>query len=65
MAHARRKFYDARTSDAARSAQALAHIRLLYDVEDQARTLKPAERAALRQQLSAPRLEQFKAWMES
>ncbi len=65
MAHARRKFYDARTSDAARSAQALAHIRLLYDVEDQARLLKPAERAALRQQLSAPRLEQFKAWLLS
>jgi transposase len=64
-AHARRKFYDARTSDAARSAQAIAHIRLLYDVEDQARELKPAERAALRQQLSGPRLEQFKAWLQS
>lgn len=35
-AHARRKFYDARTSDAAGSAQALAHIRLLYDVEREA-----------------------------
>ena len=64
-AHARRKFYDARTSDAGRSAQAIAYIRLLYDVEDQARELKPAERAALRQQLSAPRLEQFKVWLES
>ena len=64
-AHARRKFYDARTSDAARSAQALAYIRLLYDVEDQARELAPAERAALRQTLAGPRLEQFKAWLES
>jgi len=36
-AHARRKFYDARTSDAAASTQALAYIRLLYDVEDQAK----------------------------
>lgn len=36
-AHARRKFYDARTSDAAVSTQALAYIRLLYDVEDQAK----------------------------
>ncbi|MFN0136821.1 MAG: IS66 family transposase, partial [Phycisphaerae bacterium] len=35
-AHARRKFYDARTSDAAGSAQALAYIRLLYDVEREA-----------------------------
>jgi transposase len=64
-AHARRKFYDARTSDAARSAQALAYIRMLYDVEDQARSLGPAERAALRQKLSGPRLEQFKAWLQS
>ena len=36
-AHARRKFYDARNSDPATSAQALAHIRLLYDVETQAK----------------------------
>ena len=35
-AHARRKFYDARTSDAAASTHALAYIRLLYDVEDEA-----------------------------
>jgi len=35
-AHARRKFYEARSSDAAASTQALAYIRLLYDVEDQA-----------------------------
>jgi len=36
-AHARRKFYDARKSDPAASGQALAHIRLLYDVEKQAK----------------------------
>jgi transposase len=36
-AHARRKFYDARNSDAAVSTQALAQVRLLYDVEDQAK----------------------------
>ena len=36
-AHARRKFYDARSSDPAVSAQALASIRLLYDVENQAK----------------------------
>ena len=43
-AHARRKFYDARTSDPAGSAQALAYIRLLYDVEKQAK--QEAEKAA-------------------
>ena len=35
-AHARRYFYDARQSDCRNSAQALASIRLLYDVETQA-----------------------------
>jgi len=36
-AHARRKFYDAQNSDPATSTQALAYIRLLYDVETQAK----------------------------
>ena len=43
-AHARRKFYDARRSEPAVSGQALAYIRLLYDVEDQAK--KEAKKAA-------------------
>jgi transposase len=43
-AHARRKFYDARSSDPAVSTQALAYIRLLYDVE--ARAKKKAPKAA-------------------
>lgn len=46
-AHARRKFYDARNSDAATSTEALAYIRLLYDVEDEAKqqvdALEPSE----------------------
>jgi transposase len=76
-AHARRKFYEARSSDAAASTQALAYIRLLYDVEDQAReqfeeqgetaerrTLS-AIRLALRQGHAVPRLEQFKTWLQS
>ena len=36
MAHARRKFHEARKTDHARSVQALAYIRLLYDLERQA-----------------------------
>jgi hypothetical protein len=36
-AHARRKFHEAQQSDHRGSVQALAYIRLLYDVEDQAR----------------------------
>jgi transposase len=77
MAHCRRKFHEARNSDHARSAQALAYLRLLYDVESQAhrqfdaqkqdpnaRTLS-AIRLELRQSLAVPRLGQFKAWLES
>ena len=76
-AHCRRKFYDAQGSDAAGSAQALAYIRLLYDVEDRAReqfeNQSPGEEArslsairlALRQELAVPRLRQFKVWLES
>jgi transposase len=64
-AHARRKFRDAQQSDGAASAQALASIRLLYDVEDQAKDLTAAERARLRQASALPRLVQFKAWLES
>jgi len=66
-AHARRKFFEARSSDPARSAQAMAYIRLLYDVEDQAKEkhLDPAARATLRQQMALPRLAQFKAWLQT
>jgi len=77
FAHCRRKFYDARESDAATSTQALAYIRLLYDAEDQAKEqfesqapgpeARPlsAIRLALRQELSVPRLGQFHAWLKS
>lgn len=73
-AHARRKFYDARTSDTAVSTQALAYIRLLYDVEDaaKARFAQPGEtqslsalRFTLRQERAVPRLEQFRAWLRA
>jgi transposase len=71
-AHACRKFYEARTSDAAASTQALAYIRLLYDVEDEAKkaaeqnqTDLASERHRLRQELAVPRLQQFKTWLES
>jgi transposase len=58
-AHARRKFYDARTADAERSHAALAWIRRLYDVEDKCKPLPDAERAALRQAEAAPLLTSF------
>lgn len=66
-AHARRKFYDARSSDEKVSAQALAYIRLLYDIEQKAREkeLEPHALAALRQQEALPILAKFKPWLES
>jgi transposase len=63
-AHARRKFYEAQTSDAARSHQALAHIRLLYDIEDVAKSFDDAQRKALRQEQAVPRLDAFQQWLE-
>jgi transposase len=75
-AHARRKFYEARTSDVAISTQALAYIRLLYDVEDAAKeqfqqqdsaVKRPlsAIRLALRQERTVPRLQQFRTWLQA
>ncbi len=71
-AHARRKFYDARSSDPELSAQALAYVRLLYDVEKQAKESAEkaqadlaSERYRLRQELAVPRLAQFRTWLES
>jgi hypothetical protein len=79
-AHCRRKFHDARKSDHARSAQALAYIRLLYDVEAEAQARvvaheaqRPgdgprslaARRLELRQTRSVPLLEKFKTWLEA
>jgi len=78
MAHSRRKFYDARNSDTATATQALAHIRLLYDVEDQAKKLAAkesdpklrrqtlvTERLRLRLKLAVPRLKEFEKWLAS
>jgi transposase len=66
-AHVRRYFYDAQKTDHRNSAQALAYIKLLYEVERDADAAKlaPSERATLRQERSAPILIQFRAWMES
>ncbi|MCP5116139.1 MAG: IS66 family transposase, partial [bacterium] len=65
-AHARRKFYEAQSSDLMRSTVILAYIRLLYDVEREARDreLSAAERLALRQAKSKPILDDIKAYLE-
>lgn len=76
-AHARRNFFDARSTDELRAHTALAYIRRLYAVERELRTqcerdwreLPLVDRAgriaADRQERSLPVLQEFHAWLES
>jgi transposase len=65
-AHARRKFYEARTSDAARSHHALGYYRQLYELERSAgvNDFDDTQRLLMRRTFSVPILEQFHAWLE-
>jgi transposase len=65
-AHARRNFYEARTTDPPRAHVALAYIRRLYAVEADAkeRQLDDEARRALRQQLAVPILGELYTWLE-
>jgi transposase len=65
-AHVRRKFFDAQSSDLMRSTVMLAYIRLLYDVEREARDRKldPAARRAMRQERAKPILEDIHAYLQ-
>ena len=65
-AHARRRFFEAQSSDLMRSTVMLAYIRLLYDVEREAREqqLKGEARRALRQKKSKPILEDIHAYLQ-
>ena len=62
-AHARRKFYEARTSDAERSHAALAWIGRLYEIEKRAKDLSVTARRALRQMESVPILTALCQWL--
>jgi hypothetical protein len=64
-AHARRKFYEARGSDALRSHQALAYYRQLYELERAAKEFSDAQRQQMRLDLAAPILGQFRTWLEA
>ncbi len=59
-AHARRKFYDARSSAPGNAGLILEGIRRLYDVEDRARTLSDETRQSLRAAESVPILERLR-----
>jgi transposase len=65
-AHARRKFFEAQSSDLMRSTVVLAYVHLLYEVEHEAhdQSLNSDERRALRQNKSKPILADIKAYLE-
>lgn len=64
-AHARRKFYEAQTSDLMRSMVILAYVRLLYEVEREAkdRSLDGPGRLALRREKSVPILADMEKYL--
>jgi transposase len=73
-AHARRYFHEARDSDAARSAEALARIGAFYAIEKEAAqeiaqekldgAAADALRLRLRQEQTLPKLQAFALWLE-
>jgi len=65
-ARVRRKHYEAQSSDLMRSTVMLTYIRLLYDVEGEAREqqLKGEARRALRRKKSKPILDDIHTYME-
>ena len=62
-AHARRKFYEARSSSLTQMTAALAYIGLLYRVERKGRGLSAEERLALRQRYAKPVLAEFEEYL--
>jgi transposase len=64
-AHARRKFYEARTSDSVRAHQALGYYRMLYALERPAADFEDEGRWRMRQEIAVPILEKFHGWLEA
>jgi len=65
-AHARRKFFDLHVNHQSEIAgQALKYFGTLYEIEDEAATLDPDARRALRQARSRPVMDALHAWMSA
>ena len=63
--HLRRQFYEVYVGgNAPIATEALARIKLLYDIEAEARGSPPEVRRAVRQQRSKPVIETLKPWFE-
>lgn len=63
-AHARRKFYDARSNAPREANEILEWIRQLYDIEDRALGRSAEERLTLRQRESVPILDRIEAKLD-
>ena len=63
-AHARRKFYEARSNAPRQANEILEWIRQLYDIEDRALGRSAEERLALRQRESVPILNRIEAKLD-
>ncbi len=73
--HARRKFIEAtkaakpvgkgKKAKLSKADVALGHINKLYAIERQIKDLNVAERYRIRQELSLPKLEAFKTWLDA
>ena len=65
-AHVRRKFFDIHESNRSPlAAEALARIRMLYEVEEAIRGRPPDERLTVRQARAGPMLADLKSWLEA
>jgi transposase len=63
-AHARRKFFEARSSSPAEASLILQIIQRLYEVEDRARPLEDEARRSMRQTESVPILERLRGELD-
>lgn len=64
LAHARRKFEEARSSYPQLAAEALAYFQQLYDIEDRSLTWSFEARQALRQAEAVPLLQRLREWAD-
>ena len=63
--HARRKVFDTKDAYPVESSLVLAKFQQLYDLEDRAKSVSPAERAALRQSVAAKVWDSLGEWLQS
>lgn len=62
--HARRGFIKAEATDPALSKEVIDRLRVLFKIEEAGKDLSAEDRGQLRQEQSAPLIEELKAWLE-